>query len=622
MVWGHSSKTSVYDESTAYITTSQPLAQGQTLVSPGHIFELGFFSPNNSANKYVGIWHRDISPRKVVWVANRENPLADGKQNAVWSTKVTIPVSSFNASPAAVLLDNGNFIVRDHMGADHFIWWSFDYPGDTMLPNMVLGYNRKSGKSSILTAWKNESDPSTGIFSAAGGLAKEMPGQVIIWMNRSTPYWKSGPWDKSKFIGVHVMDNQYLNGFELDEHVEQGTISFTYRVFDETLAYMDISPEGKLKLMHSDNGGNWHVYWQAQQNPCDIYGACGPFWVCNNASASPICRCLKVFVPKSDDEWSKGNWTGGCVRQTKLLCKSHTSCLVWSKDLIDIQEFPSGGVDLFSRLADSGDMENQIKLTASLAAICFISILAVILFGLHRLRANQIGGIKTTRRRLGLTDKVQRSGNSLQEYMRKHDLSELLIFKFDSMSIATNNFSIINKLGEGGFGPVYRCKLGEGKEIAVKRLSSSSGQGIQEFKNEVLLISKLQHKNLVRIMGFCVRENEKLLIYEFMPNKSLDTLLFDQMRKAVLDWASRFNIIQEAICLRSMPWEEYFQKNQMSTALGSWYWKSLAARRIATSITKNNSQQLGFLAYAWHLWTEGKGLDFADEEVAKGYSLT
>ncbi|KAM5588477.1 hypothetical protein ABKV19_006760 [Rosa sericea] len=404
------------------ITTSQPLAQGQTLVSPGHIFELGFFSPNNSANKYVGIW--DISPRKVVWVANRENPLAgadtlarltisingnlelvDGKQNAVWSTKVTIPVSSFNTSPAAVLLDNGNFVVRDHMGADHFIWQSFDYPGDTMLPNMVLGYNRKSGKSSILTAWKNESDPSTGIFSAAGGLAKEMPGQVIIWMNRSTPYWKSGPWDKSKFIGVHDMDNQYLNGFELDEHVERGTISFTYRVFDETLAYMDISPEGKLKLMHSVNGGNWHVYWQAQQNPYDIYGACGPFGVCNNASASPICRCLKGFVPKSDDEWSKGNWTGGCVRQTKLLCESHMSksfslteekdkfekmvmvkvpdfheykplkaegtsehcelkclhncsclayafvndigCLVWSKDLIDIQEFPSGRVDLF-----------------------------------------------------------------------------------------------------------------------------------------------------------------------------------------------------------------------------------------------------------------------------------
>ncbi|BBH00793.1 ATP-binding protein [Prunus dulcis] len=101
---------------------------------------------------------------------------------------------------------------------------------------------------------------------------------------------------------------------------------------------------------------------------------------------------------------------------------------------------------------------------------------------------------------------------------------------------------ITNKLGEGGFGPVYKGKLQEGKEIAVKRLSSSSGQGIEEFKNE-MLISKLQHKNLVRIMGCAVQDDEKLLIYEFMPNGSLDTLLFRGQCLIGVDASRLFRVI-------------------------------------------------------------------------------
>ncbi|KAH9754787.1 cysteine-rich receptor-like protein kinase 10 [Citrus sinensis] len=108
---------------------------------------------------------------------------------------------------------------------------------------------------------------------------------------------------------------------------------------------------------------------------------------------------------------------------------------------------------------------------------------------------------------------------------------------------ATNHFSRENKLGEGGFGPVYKGILADGKEIAVKRLSRSSGQGLQEFKNEVTLIAKLQHKNLVRLLGCCLDGNELLLIYEYMPNKSLDLFLFDSTKGAQLDWKRRISII-------------------------------------------------------------------------------
>ncbi|XP_050106256.1 G-type lectin S-receptor-like serine/threonine-protein kinase At1g67520 [Malus sylvestris] len=109
---------------------------------------------------------------------------------------------------------------------------------------------------------------------------------------------------------------------------------------------------------------------------------------------------------------------------------------------------------------------------------------------------------------------------------------------------ATCNFSEENKLGQGGYGPVYKGKLVTGQEIAALRLSKCSGQGTSEFKNELILIYELQHTNLVRLFGFCIHEEERMLIYEYMPNKSLDYFLFDSTRGLLLDWKNRYGIIE------------------------------------------------------------------------------
>ncbi|GMY37061.1 putative receptor-like protein kinase At4g00960, partial [Fagus crenata] len=121
---------------------------------------------------------------------------------------------------------------------------------------------------------------------------------------------------------------------------------------------------------------------------------------------------------------------------------------------------------------------------------------------------------------------------------------ESLQIDFSKIRDTTDNFSDANKLGKGGFGEVYKGKLPDGQEIAVKRLSKNSKQGDLEFKNEVLLVAKLQHRNLVRLLGFCLEGSERLLIYEFVPNRSLDRYLFDPMKRAHLDWEKRSKIIK------------------------------------------------------------------------------
>ncbi|KAG8099766.1 hypothetical protein GUJ93_ZPchr0013g34536 [Zizania palustris] len=118
-----------------------------------------------------------------------------------------------------------------------------------------------------------------------------------------------------------------------------------------------------------------------------------------------------------------------------------------------------------------------------------------------------------------------------------------LILNLSTLRIATDNFAESNKLGEGGFGVVYKGTLPYGQDIAVKRLSQSSCQGMGELKNELVLVAKLQHKNLVHLVGVCLEENEKMLVYEYMPNKSLDNILFDPSKGSLLDWGRRLKII-------------------------------------------------------------------------------
>ncbi|CAL5428312.1 unnamed protein product [Camellia sinensis] len=136
-----------------------------------------------------------------------------------------------------------------------------------------------------------------------------------------------------------------------------------------------------------------------------------------------------------------------------------------------------------------------------------------------------------------------KEGNKEEELEKKIPALDQKRFSFETLTSATKHFHPAHKLGEGGFGPVYKGKLDDGTMIAVKKLSRSSGQGKKEFVNEAKLLAQLQHRNVVNLLGFCAHGAEKLLVYEYVTHGSLDKHLFKFGRRDVLDWKRRYDII-------------------------------------------------------------------------------
>ncbi|XP_058197233.1 G-type lectin S-receptor-like serine/threonine-protein kinase At1g11330 isoform X2 [Rhododendron vialii] len=453
-----------------------------------------------------------------------------------------------------------------------------------------------SDVTTLLKSWKSSSDPSVGTFSA--GLNCLTIPEIYVW-NGSHPYWRSGPWNGQIFIGVPHMNSMYLNGFTVIPDDNKGTAYVSFTTGNESLMeYYLLNHDGNLMEKEMiEWKREWEVSWSALETDCDVYGKCGPFGSCNSKD-SPICSCLRGFEPNNIEEWNRENFTGGCARKTPLQCERNGSsnldlkdgflklttmkvpeladwvsvpenecekqclmncscaayayyqgigCMSWSGKLVDIQKFSSDGADLYIRVAYSEiDKKRNMKFLTAVSVITGSIIMAICAYFAWKWMAKQKG---MTKKRLFKLEKQSLSPEystetSFEDNMNQVKLEELPLFKFEKLAIATGNFDENNKLGQGGFGLVYKGKLHDGQEIAVKRLSRSSKQGLEEFMNEVVVISKLQHRNLVRLLGCCVEGDEKMLIYEYMPNKSLDAFLFDRNKKELLDWGKRLNIIE------------------------------------------------------------------------------
>ncbi|KAI3870208.1 hypothetical protein MKX03_025804, partial [Papaver bracteatum] len=313
------------------ITPTKAITDSQTLTSTGGVFQLGFFSPPNSTHRYVGIWYEFDPKQNIVWVANRDNPLkdssgtlrigddgnlviVDGRGDVYWNTNVSDITAPNNS--LAELLDTGNLEFRL---LNESVWQSFDHPTHTFLPGMKIGESTITGKKLVLTSWKSESDPSTGIFSLMLELLGDHPQLVVRRNGSNSRLWRSGPWNSIIFIGIPEMT--YAQAFSLSEDNMYISFKDPNKIYQQFVLDHHGAFLGKQWDADLDN---WYEFWSSQSNICDTYGMCGPFGSCN-PSNSPICSCLIGFKPKFEDEWRKGNckgnWSGGCVRITQLECQ-------------------------------------------------------------------------------------------------------------------------------------------------------------------------------------------------------------------------------------------------------------------------------------------------------------
>jgi len=414
------------------IAPNQFMQFGDTLVSGAERFEAGFFNFGDSQRQYFGIWYKNISPRTIVWVANRNTPvknstamlklndqgslvILDGSKSFIWNSN-----SSKIATVKSVvvqLLDSGNLVVKYVNSTQNFLWESFDHPGNTFLPGMKLKSNLVTGPYRYLTSWKNPQDPAEGECSYRIDI-HGFP--QLVTVKGARILYREGSWNGFLFTGVswhwYITNYKVLN-FTVEFADKE--FSYQYRILNASIIIrMILDPYGNSqRFLWSDSTQIWEALSSRPADQCDDYALCGINSNCNIHNF-PVCECLEGFMPKFQLKWESSDWSGGCVRKTHLNClhgdgflpytnmklpdtsaswynkslsleecktmclkncsctayanldirNGGSGCLLWFDNIVDMRKHPDLGQDIYIRLASS-ELGNLI----SRYIVCLIS---------------------------------------------------------------------------------------------------------------------------------------------------------------------------------------------------------------------------------------------------------
>uniref|UniRef100_A0A8I6YI77 Receptor-like serine/threonine-protein kinase n=2 Tax=Hordeum vulgare subsp. vulgare TaxID=112509 RepID=A0A8I6YI77_HORVV len=578
------------------ILAGQALSVNDKLVSSNGRYALGFFQTRLTANWYLGIWFNTVPKFTSAWVANRDRPIKnttslelrishDGNlvilnqsaKSIIWSTQANITGNSSTAR----LLSSGNLILTDSSNSPNVLWQSFDHPTDTFFPGAKLGWDKVTGLNRRFISWKNLVDP------AAGSYCEQLdPSGVdqllLVALNSSIPYWSTGIWNGKYFAALPEMSARHSISPKLVDNDKE-----KYLTYNLVAEYMDpnmitrhvIDVSGQAKTFIWMKGSEDWVMINAQPRAqCDVHAICGPFTICTDNKV-PHCNCMEGFTITSPKDWELENRADGCTRNTQLDCisnksKTHTTdkfysvpcvklpqnapkvegaasasecaqiclsncsctaysfgdsgCSMWRNELLNIRQLQcsdttnSNGETLYLRLSakDVQSLKNSRRGIVS-GVIIGTGISALGLFALVLLLM------------------VWRNKNKISSQIRNESevCDGITAFRYNDLQRATNIFT--EKLGGGSFGSVFKGFMKGSNAIAVKRLDGAY-QGEKQFRAEVSSIGAVQHINLVKLVGFCCEGSKRLLVYEYMSNRSLDVHLFGS--NSMLNWTARYQI--------------------------------------------------------------------------------
>uniref|UniRef100_A0A2N9IGP9 Receptor-like serine/threonine-protein kinase n=1 Tax=Fagus sylvatica TaxID=28930 RepID=A0A2N9IGP9_FAGSY len=508
---------------------------------------------------YPGIWYKKIAEKTVFWVANRDFPVSDPSSSALEISEdgylmqkgVPYYVSGnyerrIPNSTIGVLLDNGNFILTSKFDNNIVFWQSFEHPTNTWLPGAKIVYDRLNYiRTTILTSWTSLDNPESGKFCALLDIGENGTNHLIL----NYGYQQYG-----EKLTQKELNNEYINVSYVSNNNES---YFIYSaVSPSTFPRFFLNATGEFNLYVWDEDlRQWNLVWMAIPQRCEILGFCGDFGICNQQKV-PLCDCPNGFKPVDPTDWDLHDYSEGCERRNPLQCSDddtllpipnlrlpkasayptvknveecklnclsycdcnayvyYNGCGIYQKRLMNLQQLSSdnmSGGDFHIRIF-TGSINKISRKVAWIVGV-LVTLILSICFAISWRRHSAVGAL----------EEVEFS---------------LILFKYPDLRRVTKNFS--QKLGEGGFGSVFKGTLPNSTAIAVKKIRSLQ-QGEKQFCAEISTLGAIQHVNLVRLRGFYVEASKRFLVYEYMPKGSLESHLFQNV-SMILDWKTRYHI--------------------------------------------------------------------------------